>query len=44
MLIEKSFYHVFISERKIYEDYKRHLFCEVDIIDITVNRMLKNFR
>lgn len=44
MLIEKSFYHVFISERKIYQEYKRHLFCEVDIIDITVNRMLKNFR
>lgn len=44
MLIEKSFYHVFISERKIYEEYKKHLFCELDIIDITVNRMLKQFR
>lgn len=44
MLIEKSFYHVFISERKIYEEYKKHLFCELDIIDITVNKMLKLFK
>lgn len=43
MLIEKSFYHVFISERKIYEDYKRHLFCELDIIESTANRMLRLF-
>ena len=27
MLVERSFYHIFISERKIYEDYKHHLFC-----------------
>jgi hypothetical protein len=27
MLIEKSFLHVFISERKIYDQYKKHLFC-----------------
>ena len=44
MLIEKSFYHVFISERKIYEDYKRHLFCELDIIDATVTRVLRLFK
>jgi hypothetical protein len=43
MLIEKSFYHIFISERKIYEDYKKHLFCDLDIIDITVSRVLKMF-
>ena len=43
MLIEKSFYHVFISERKIYEEYKRHLFCEVDIIKATVSRILGLF-
>lgn len=43
MLIEKSFYHVFISERKIYEEYKRHLFCDIDIIECTANRMLRLF-
>ena len=35
MLIEKSFLHVFISDRKIYLDYKKHLFCEIDVIEIT---------
>lgn len=44
MLIEKSFYHVFISERRIYEDYKRHLFCDLDIIDATVSRILRLFK
>lgn len=44
MLIEKSFYHVFISERSIYDDYKRHLFCDLDIIDATVSRVLRLFR
>lgn len=43
MLVEKSFYHVFISERKIYEEYKKHLFCELDIIDLTANRILRLF-
>lgn len=41
MLIEKSFLHVFISERKIYEKYKKHLFCEIDIIDLTAGRVLR---
>ncbi len=40
MLIEKSFLHVFISERKIYERYKRHLFCEIDIIELTAGRVM----
>ena len=43
MLIEKSFYHIFISERQIYDEYKKHLFCDLDIIDITVSRMLRMF-
>jgi hypothetical protein len=43
MLIEKSFLHVFISERKIYEQYKKHLFCEIDIIDLTANRVLGQY-
>jgi hypothetical protein len=43
MLIEKSFYHIFISERKIYEEYKKHLFCDLDIIDLTANRVLKMY-
>lgn len=43
MLVEKSFYHIFISERKIYEDYKHHLFCDLDIIEATAARVLKAF-
>jgi hypothetical protein len=43
MLIEKSFLHVFISERKVYEQYKRHLFCEIDIIELTANRVLSQY-
>lgn len=43
MLIEKSFYHIFISERKIYEEYKKHLFCDLDIIELTVGRALRLF-
>lgn len=40
MLIEKSFLHVFISERKIYDKYKKHLFCEVDIIQLTAGKVI----
>lgn len=43
MLVEKSFYHVFISERKIYEEYKKHLFCDLDIIELTASRILRLF-
>jgi len=35
---------VFISERKIYDEYKRYLFCKLDIIDLTVNRISKMFQ
>ena len=31
-LIERSFLHIFEANKKIYEIYKRHLFCEVSII------------
>lgn len=43
MLIEKSFLHVFISDRTIYDDYKRFLFCEMNIIDVTATRFLDMF-
>ena len=41
MLIEKSFLHVFISDRKIYLEYKKHLFCEIDVIEITAGAFEK---
>ena len=43
MLIEKSFLHLFISDRKIYNQYKKHLFCEIDIIDCTAGTFIKMF-
>lgn len=43
MLIEKSFLHVFISDRKIYQQYKKHLFCEVDVIQITAGAFSAKF-
>lgn len=43
VLIEKSFLHIFISERKIYQQYKKHLFCEIDIIDATAGYFMKQF-
>jgi hypothetical protein len=43
MLIEKSFLHIFISDRAIYEQYKKYLFCEMDIIEITANKFLSMF-
>lgn len=43
MLIEKSFLHLFISDRKIYGLYKKHLFCELDIIDCTAGAFMKMF-
>jgi hypothetical protein len=43
VLVEKSFLHIFISERKIYQQYKKHLFCEIDIIDGTAGYFLRLF-
>lgn len=42
-LIEKSFLHVFISDRMIYAEYKKHLLCELDIIDCTAGHIARLF-
>ena len=38
-LINKTIEHVFSDEKLIYEDYKEHLFCEVDIIQLTIPKI-----
>jgi hypothetical protein len=43
VLVEKSFLHIFISDRKIYSNYKKHLFCEIDIIDSTAGFFMRQF-
>lgn len=35
-LIEKTMMHIFINEKSIFEEYREHLFCEVDIIGRTL--------
>lgn len=39
-LIERAFLHIFVTDKKIYELYKYYLFCEISIIDLTVNKIL----
>lgn len=36
-LIEKTLLHIFSNEKSLYENYKQHLFCEIDIIGRTAN-------
>lgn len=43
MLIEKSFLHIFISDRRIYQEYKKHLFCELDVIEMTAGAFERMF-
>ena len=42
-LIERSFLHIFEASKKIYDVYKRHLFCEVSIIELTGKRVIDTF-
>ena len=39
-LIERAFLHIFVTEKKIYDHYKKYLFCEISIIDLTVTKIL----
>lgn len=43
-MVEKVFYQMFNSERSVFEEYKKYLFCQANLIEITVGNYLAKIK
>ena len=40
-LLERAIRHIIITEKKIFDKYRRYLFCEISIMDLTIKRLIE---
>lgn len=42
-LLDRAIKHIIITDRRIFDKYRRYLFCEIFIMDLTIKRLLDIF-
>ena len=42
-LLERAIRHIIVTDKKIFDKYRRYLFCEISIMDLTIRRLSEMF-